>query len=183
MDKHVKIYIQENKDIINTAQWNKILDPVKIHGDLFYDEIEELVHMLQRVGMPKGMEKIFPGFTHYVEYSKYDDVLKELEVNLTLSNVKKVNNITTNLLDNGYTIRDIMDDEPGFEVKYISVGSDSDMNMVLIILYDVNHSAVYITIEDDIFHNNIIQMPGLGIAYNKDKILNNFRKYRDVINK
>ena len=46
MDKRVKVYIQENKEIINSAQWNKILDPAKIHGDLFYDEIEELVHML-----------------------------------------------------------------------------------------------------------------------------------------
>lgn len=181
MDKRVKTYIQENKEIINGAQWNKLLDPVKIHGNLFYDEIEELIHILQRVGMPKNMEEIFPGFTHYVEYDKYDDVLKELEVNLTLSNVKEVDNITTNLLDNGYTIRDVMDDEPGFEVKSIFVGSDADMNLTLIILRDAKGNAVYINIEDDIFYNNIIQIPGLGIAYNKDKILNNFRKYMDVI--
>lgn len=181
MDKLVKAYIQENKEIINSAQWGKILDPVKIHGDLFYDEIEELVHILQRVGMPKNMEEIFPGFTHYVEYNKYNDILKELEINLTLSNVKEVDDITTDLLDNGYTIRDVMDDEPGFEVKHLSVGSDADMNLTLIILRDVKEDVVYITIEDDNFKNNIIQMPGLGIAYNKDKILDNFKKYVDVI--
>ena len=70
--------------------------------------------------MPKNMEEVFPGFTHYVEYDKYDDVLKELEVNLTLSNVKEVDIITTNLLDNGYTIRDIMDYITGFKVKYLN---------------------------------------------------------------
>ena len=181
MIKRLKLYIQENKENINSAQWDKVLDPIKIQDNLFYDEIEELVHMLQRVGMPKDMEEIFPGFTHYEDYDKYNGILKELEVNLTLSNVKEVSDITSSLLHNGYTIRDVMDDEPGFEVKYLSVGSDSDMNMVLIILYDANHNAVYITIEDDNFHNNIIQMPGLGIAYNKYKILDNFKKYMDVI--
>lgn len=131
--------------------------------------------------MPKNMEEIFPGFTNYEDYDKYNGILKELEVNLTLSNVKEVDNITTNLLDNGYIIRDVMDDEPGFEVKHISIGSDADMNMALIILYDNNHNAVYINIEDDNFKNNIIQIPGLGIAYNKYKILDNFRKYRDIL--
>ena len=131
--------------------------------------------------MPKDMEEIFPGFTNYEDYDKYNGILKELEVNLTLSNVKEVSDITSSLLHNGYTIRDVIDDEPGFEVKYLSVGSDSDMNMALIILYNTNHNAVYITIEDDNFHNNIIQIPGLGIAYNKYKILDNFKKYMDVI--
>lgn len=131
--------------------------------------------------MPKNMEEIFPGFTHYVEYSKYDDVLKELEVNFTLSNVKKVDNITTNLLNNGYIIKDVIDDEPGFEVKHLSIGSNSDMDMVLIILHSTNHNTAYIKIEDDDFHNNIIQIPGLGIAYNKDKILNNLEKYKNSI--
>ena len=181
MDKHVKTYIQENKEIINSAQWNKLLDPAKVQDALYPDEIEELVRILQRVGMPKDMEKIFPGFTHYVEYSKYDDVLKELEVAFSLPHIKKVDDITTNLLDNGYVIRDVMDDEPGFEVKHISIGSDADMNMALIILYDNNHNAVYITIEDNIFRDNIVQIPGLGIAYNKYKILDNFKKYVDVI--
>jgi hypothetical protein len=30
MYKQVKIYIQENKEIINAAQWNKLLDPIKV---------------------------------------------------------------------------------------------------------------------------------------------------------
>ena len=132
--------------------------------------------------MPKNMEEIFPGFTNYEDYDKYNAILKELEVNLTLSNVKKVSDITSTLLHSKYNIRDVLDDKPGFEVKHISIGSNSDMDATLVILYNANYNdAVYVTVEDDIFHNDIIQMPGLGIAYNKYKILDNFKKYMDVI--
>jgi hypothetical protein len=132
--------------------------------------------------MPKDMGKVFPGFTHYEDYDKYDGILKELEVNFSPSREETLKEIKDILLTNGYKIRDILDGDLNLGVKNISVGSDTDMEMVLIILYDASkNSSMYIYVEDSEFKKNIIQIPGLGIAYNKYKILDNFKKYRDIL--
>ena len=181
MDKHVKAYIQENRENINNAQWSKVLDPVKLWEDLSPNCIEELISILQKIGLPKNIDKVFPNFTDYMDYENYDDVLAELKLKYTLQGQDEtVKDIEQNLWANGIIIRDILYDgtQENFNVKDIIVCSDVDTVIITLILKDKDgFNAAYISIEDKNFSNNIIKIPGLGIAYNKNKILSIFKKY------
>lgn len=188
LDKVLKKFIQQNKNLIIQGNWEKIFSNA-IDSFIFNEygrAIKDLLNIFQSANLLKnGIKDIFPNFTHYADYDKLHDVLKDLTIDFSNWNGKKAKDVLDIISKNSSNIEilDVMYFGPKqFDIAKSIIVPGVDLTNILIIFGDLDKkSSIYTVISDDNFLKNMKCIPEIGIAYNKDEVLNIFKKYINLL--
>lgn len=180
MQSNIKKFIKENKELINAADWGKLILNAASKPDLLdQEDINIIIKYLSNIGVQFDSIKLFSGFSHSLTdiNTMHEDFYKKF----TLKNMHQFQGETINKFDftakNNY--RFDFEDVPvekntiigGSELAVITE-SEGNVEIYINLYNNLDHEALLGTyyFYDNELAKNIVVLNDFGIGYNKNKV-------------
>ena len=181
MQGNIKQFLKENKEIINSADWGKLISNAINRPDLLdQEDINTIIEYLSNIGVQFDSTKLFSGFSHSLTNinTMHEDFYKEF----ALKNIPQFQGETINKFDfkakNDY--RFDFEDVPinmsnaiiGGNKLYIVINDFYNIEIGIDLYADLDHSiplGTYYFYDNELV-KNIVVLNDFGIGYNKNKV-------------
>lgn len=180
LNNQVKIFLQDNKDIINKGEWGTLIKNSKsIYHALDSDDLNSVMNCLKAINVRPDPKKLFSGFSHSLTNVKtmHQDFYKEFNSN----NIPSFQGETINEFDFKATADYRFDfkDVPsgigntiigGSKLYIITDGTYIEFAIILYNDADQNDLlGIYYFYDHELF-KNIVVLEEFGIGYNEKEI-------------